>query len=728
MSEIMHQDTDSDDEIDLMELFHMFYRRKFTVLFFTVLATAVGVMFALFSTPIYQADALVQLEEKSSGGLAVSAELSDLLGASAPQSVAEIEILNARMILGKVIDDLNLDWSAEPKRLPMIGNFLTRFSIPDPQWGIISNYAWQGENIVLGLLDVPESMFGEPIVLMALGGDKFTVNIGEGDPLEGRVGTTLHDELSGLTLRVDHMVGAAGREFIVQQDSFSDTLKDLRKNLSISEKGKKSSILRLVFLHRDPEQATRILAKITEVYLLQNLSRNAAEAESSLAFINEQIPVAQEQVEINQEALNAFMLSQESVDLTFETRSLLEQVVEIEGMLNALVLEEQELQKRYTQSHPAYQTLLDNRGQLEKRLTRIRAQTVDLPETQQQVLRLRQDLEVSQQIYLQMVNRAQELSVIKAGTLGNIRIIDSALAATKAVKPNKKMIVLLAGMLGLVFSFGFVLLRSYMTQGVEGTEEIEQIGVPVYATVSKVGNGEFGGAGKKDALKILAKVEPTSLAVEALRSLRTSLHFGMLEAKSSLLMITSSRPDEGKSFIAVNLATVMAQAGQNICLVDTDIRRGYLRRYFNVKKTAPGLTDVLAGEALIDEVIQQDPDSGLHFIPAGKYPPNPSELLMHKNFADVVDYLDKRFDMTVLDAPPVLAVTDPVIMAKYAGMILLTVRHQLTNIAEVKAVQRMLEANGIKITGAVLNGYDAKKSKYAYGATSYQYEYKSRDA
>ena len=728
MSETAGYDKDGDGEIDLMELFDVLYRRKFTVLFFTILAIAIGVIFALFSTPIYQADALVQLEEKSSGGLAVSAELSDLLGDSVPQSITEIEILQSRMILGKVINDLKLNWSAEPKRLPLVGNFLTRFSISDPQWGIISNYAWQGESVVLGLLDVPKSMLGEPIVLTALADNKFTLDTGEGDPLEGRVGTTLHDELSGLTLRVDHMVGAVGREFIVQQDSFSDTLQNLRENLSIGEKGKKSSILKLVLLHHDPEQATKILAKITEVYLLQNLSRNAAEAESSLAFINEQIPVAQEQIRVNQDALNAFMLSQESVDLTFETRALLEQVVEIEGMLNTLVLEEQELQKRYTQNHPAYQTLLDNRHQLEKRLMRVRSQTVDLPETQQQVLRLRQDLEVSQQIYLQMVNRAQELSVIKAGTLGNIRIIDSALAATKAVKPNKKKIILLAGVLGLIFSTGFVLLRSYMAKGVEGTEDIEQIGVPVYATVSKVGSGEYGGTGKKDALKILAKVEPTNLAVEALRSLRTSLHFGMLEAKSSLLIITSSRPGEGKSFISVNLATVMAQAGQNICLVDADIRRGYLRRYFNVKKTAPGLTDVLAGEALIDEVIQQDPDNGLYFIPAGKYPPNPSELLMHKNFADVADYLDNRFDLTILDAPPVLAVTDPIIMAKYAGMILLTVRHLLTNIAEVKASQKTLEANGLKITGAVLNGFDAKKSKYAHGAASYQYEYKSRDA
>ena len=252
------------------------------------------------------------------------------------------------------------------------------------------------------------------------------------------------------------------------------------------------------------------------------------------------------------------------------------------------------------------------------------------------------------------------------------------------------------------------------------------MGIPVYASISKVGSGDYNGNKKKGALKVLAKEAPTDLAVEALRSLRTSLHFGMLEAQRSILMVTSSRPGEGKSFLCVNLATVMARAGQNVCLVDVDIRRGYLRRFFGVEKGTQGLTDVLAGDALIGDMIQQAADSGLYFIPAGKYPPNPSELLMHKNFSEVLDYLDERFDMTILDTPPLLAVTDPMIVGKYVGITLLVAKHLVTNLAELKASMKTAETNGLKITGAVLNFYDATKSKGVYGAASYQYEYKSR--
>lgn len=715
----------SETEIDLTALLSLLFARKLAILLITTLSTLFGVAFAVLSTPIYSADALVQLEEKSGGGLAVSADLADMLGGAAPQSVAEIEILRSRMILAEVVNDLHLDWHAEPRRLPLIGNFLTRVTLPDPGWSLLGRFAWQKERITLAALKVPPAYLGKPLTLTAKGGGAFTVEL-EGLVLNGRVGEVLQTD--GFTLLVQTLNGAAGRQFILQQDHMADVLKDLRDVLYIGEKGKKSSILRLAVKDENANRAARILDQILKVYVRQNLFRNAAEADSSLSFIEQQIPVAQATVRQAEGKLNAYKLSQDSVDLSFETLSMLEQTVEIETQLNALSLQEQELQKRFTQNHPAYKTLLEKRAQLQDRLSEIRGKTGALPETQLEMLRLSLDLEVAQETYLQLVSRAQELQVIKAGTLANIRVIDQAMADPEAITPNKKLLVVLSFIMGLVVSLGYIVARAFVSRGIETTAEIEGLGLPVYATIPKVGNGQYGGSNRHGPLNILAKSEPTNLAVEALRSLRTSLHFGMLEATNSVLMITSSRPGEGKSFLSVNLATVVAQAGQNVCLVDTDIRRGYLRRFFGVEKTALGLTDVLAGDASIEDVIMQDTDSGLYFIPAGRYPPNPSELLMHQNFADVIRYLDDRFDITILDTPPLLAVTDPAIIGKYAGMVLLAAKHHLTNIAEVKASLKTAETSGLKIAGAVLNVYDSKKAKGAYGAASYHYEYKPRDA
>ncbi len=716
----------SDQEIDLLELFLLFYRKKFRIFFITFLGALIGVAIAFLSTPIYRADALIQLEEKSSGGMALSADLSSLFSES-PQSVAEIEILRSRMILGQVVKDLQLEISATPKRLPIIGNFLSRFEFPAPSISYISGYAWYDEAIELGFLEVPDTLLDKGITLTYLGNGMFEIGLDTSTPLIGRVGQPLRRSELGFAILVNSITGQPGREYVLKKSGFANVLTDIRDNYSIVEKGKNSSIIQLSVQGSDPTLATNILEKITDVYLLQNVNRNAAEADNSLAFIQAQLPESEAKMRTAESAVNAYKLSQDSVDLTFETRVLLEQSVTIEAQLSQLDLEEQELKKRYTPAHPIYQTLLGNRAELESQLEKVRLQSVDLPETQLEMLRLTQNLEVAREIYLQLVGRAQELAVIKAGTIGNIRVIDTPMSFPKPIKPSKPLVVILSTTLAFFFAIALVLLRSFMTKGVEGPDAIEALGLSVFGTIQKVGNGDFGANKRGRETPILAKTEPTNLSVEALRSLRTSLHFGMLDAKSNLLLLTSSRPGEGKSFLAVNLATVMAQAGQNVCLVDADIRRGYLRRYLGIPKTALGLTDVLAGDATLDEVIRKDPDTGLHFIPSGKYPPNPSELLMHENFANTCAELDARFEMTIMDAPPLLAVTDPVIIGKYAGMILLVVRHLFTQIGELNASMKTLENNGLKANGAVLNAYAPKAANKGAGDYSYQYAYKTRD-
>ena len=721
MSQVSKDTTN--DEIDLGELLSKLLLRRWSIFFITAVVSLVGLIFAFLSTPIYQADALIQLEEKSGSSLAISSELTGLLSEET-QSVTEIEILKSRMVLGEVVENLRLNQIAAPRTLPMIGNFLTRYNLPDPGWSFFEPYAWNKESIELGLIEVPDRYVGEPFIVTSTGDGTYSLTVA-GEKISGVVGSMVENAAGDFKLLITALTGQTGREFSVIKIDAASAIQNLRNNLNVVERGKSSSILQVTFTDPNPVYAQMVLKAITEIYQSQNLTRNAAEAEKSLDFIQEQLPQAQAKVQEAETALNAFKLSQESVDLSFETRAVLEQVVALEAQLNQLSLEEQELQKRYTQSHPSYQTLLDNRAQLERQLAEIRSQTSSLPQTQQEMLRLSQDLEVAQQVYLQLLNRGQELNVIRAGTIGNIRIIDDALASFRPVKPNKKLILAMAMVAGLVLAVVFSLLRDFLTRGIQSAEELEELSIPVYATIPKIANGWADSTGKKREFKITAKTDPTSVTVEALRSLRTSLHFGMLDAKTSLMMVTSARPTEGKSFMSVNLATVMAQAGQNVCLVDTDTRRGYLHKFYGAKKSGPGLTDVLAGTADIEDVIHQDPDSGLYYITCGKYPPNPSELLMGNRFQEVLKYLDERFDLTILDTPPILAVTDPIIVGKYVSMIMLVTRYDVTQLNEIRACQQRLETNGLKISGAVLNAFDPRKANQKY-AMSYQYDYQTR--
>jgi tyrosine-protein kinase Etk/Wzc len=497
--------------------------------------------------------------------------------------------------------------------------------------------------------------------------------------------------------------------------------------LSITESGRQSGILEARFTDPDPQQAARTLNAITKAYVGQNINRGAAEAESSLSFIEQQLPGAKATVEVAEKALNDYRQSQKSVDLAFETENVLSQITRIETELRELQLKEDDLKQRYKPSHPSYQQLLAQRVRLQDSLAEAQKQVESLPETQREVVNLSSNLELARQIYTELQTRAQEVRVLRASSIGNVRIIDEAQPRPGSLATGRNLILLAALLAGMATGVGFGLAKMWLRRTIQGTEALEALGLPVFATIN-LAKAEKGVLQKHGEAGILAIANPADLAVEGLRSLRTSLQFGMLDAKSRSLAITSTAPGAGKSFTAANLAVVIAQAGQSVCLIDTDLRRGQLRKMFGVAKNQIGLSEYLTGERSLDEVIVQTGVEGLCFIPTGRYPPNPSELLLRKNMAELVAELDARFEMSIFDCPPVLAVTDPVIVGGVTGGLLAVVRYDKTPPAEVTAMTKILDSSGLKITGAILNGFDPRQAQaggYSYNY-NYRYEYKSR--
>lgn len=714
----------ADDEIDLGQLALSIWAGKFWVAAFLVLALAIGVFYVAITPRTYQADALIQLEERSTS-LGLPAAMQELMDSS-PRSVTQIEILRSRMVIGQVVADLNLDWTAEPLLLPVIGHAVTRYRLPVPDIAALTPFARADEAIALDLLEVPPQWVGDPIRLTITAPAQYRVILPNGAEEEGRVGQALYRPDDGFSLRVGELVGAIGRSFEITQRRELDVINAVRGDLSVSERGNQSGILSATFTHSSPAMAQRILDAIMQSYIEQNIARSAAEAQSGLNFVQQQIPIARAELVEAEQALSNFRQGQQSVDLSFETQNLLTQITRIENELVALQSQEDEISQRYTPSHPVYQQLINQRQRLTDQRDQLQSETEALPETQQQILNLTQAVEMAQVSYTELLRRGQELQVLEASTVGNVRLIDRAQTARAAVAPRTSLVIALAGVLGLMAGIGFVLLRNWLRRGVQGSEELEKIGLPVYATVNHTARAAALMGSNRRGRDILAIDDPTDLAVEALRSLRTSLHFGMLDADTRSIAITSTAPNAGKSFTSVNLAVVTAQAGQSVCLIDADLRRGQLRKYFNAPKI--GLAQVLAGEVTLDEVLIEGPIAGLSFLPAGDYPPNPSELLMRRSFRDLVVALNDRFDLSIFDTPPVLAVTDPVIIAQAVGATIGIVRFDETPLGEVEAMKRTLEASGVRMSGVVLNGFDPRKARtgsYSY-SYNYRYSYKSR--
>lgn len=716
---------EADDEINLGHLVGVLWRGKLKIAALAIVALAIG-MFNLANTaPTFQADALLQLEERS-GRMALPSAMRDLID-NDPRTITEIEIMRSRMVLGQVVADLNLDWDVRPQLAPTIGILLSRYTLPVPELDYLAPFARPGEGISLALLEVPPRWLDRQI-LLEVTQTGYRLTDPDGTEWNGAMNETLRDADLGFSLRIDAINAPLGRQYTIRQRNEIGAIGRLRGGLSVSERGRQSGVLDVRFAGPDQQENVRILNAIVQAYLRQNIARSAAEADSSLTFIESQLPEAEAAVRQAERALNTYRQEQASIDLSFETQNLLTQVTRIEGELRDLQAREDELSQRYTPSHPTYQQFLAERTRLQERLDVLRSEIGALPETQREVLNLSRNLELAQGIYTQLLTRAQEMQVLRASTVGNVRVIDMAASGGGPIAPRRSMILALALVLGVMAGVALVLVREWMRRGVQSAEELEQAGLPVFATINYTAYADFKHK-RKGHLPILAVDEPTELAVEAFRSLRTSLHFGMIDARTRSLAITSSAPEAGKSFTALNLAVVAAQAGQRVCLLDADLRRGQLRRHFDLPRNQPGLAEVLAGAISLEDALVHDVVPNLAFLPSGRYPPNPSELLMRQDFTALVKALDSMFDLAVFDCPPALAVTDPVIVGRSVGATVLVARHDVTPMAEVEAVRKTFHAAGTRLSGAILNGFDPRKGGSAYGygyGYSYRYEYQSR--
>lgn len=727
LGQLNNQQSDA-DVIDLGKLLGLLMDSKWLIISATALFAILGVAYALLATPIYKADALLQVETKSSGMSALVGDMGDMFS-SESSATTEVEIIKSRMILGKTVDELNLMIQANPVYFPVVGKGLARLSGSQTA-------------ITISRFDAPDYIQEINLELTVDDADQglFTLNDSEGDLLtKGKVGELV--EKDGYRLFVQVLNAPEGRVFNISKRSKLQAIQWLQKTLSVSERGKQTGILSLSFEGENKLQIEKILDSISQNYFLQNVERNSAEAEKSLVFLKQNIPNIKKELNASEDLLNDFRQKNESIDLGLEAESTLKVMVELEKQLNDITFKEADISQRFTKDHPAYLSLLDKRETLLRKKGDLDRSIQKLPKTQREVLRMTRDVEVNQQIYLQLLNKVQELSIVKAGTVGNVRILDSAQVYNNAIKPKKPLIAVLATLLGLMFSVAFVLLKAAFHRGIESPEEIEALGLPVYASIPKSDwqekiDTKFSKLHKqkkeskqqrttKPSIKktLLAEANPADLSIEALRGLRTSLHFAMMEAKNNVVMISGPAPSIGKSFLSANFAAVIAKTGQKVLLVDADMRKGHLQRNFGLEIDM-GLSELLSGKQQVDQVMRTTDVANLDFISRGQVPPNPSELLMHPRFSDFIESVSKQYDLVIIDTPPVLAVTDPSIVGALAGTTLMVGRFDQSTAKEVDVALSRFDMAGIEVKGFILNAVE-KKAGYGYGYGYYNYEYTS---
>ncbi|NKI73557.1 tyrosine-protein kinase Wzc [Dickeya sp. CFBP 2040] len=710
------------DGIDLARSLGVFFDNRWFIIKITAIFTMIGVFYITLATPVYKADALIQVEQKN--GDSLIKDISSMLPDAKPQSAAEIELIKSRMVIGKTIDDLALNIYVQQKYFPIIGKGVAR--LMDIESG----------RILVSHLDVPDSWLDKEFFLEVLDSQHYRLKRGDTFTFDGKVGKL--ENQNGISILVSEILADKGAVFNLRKLNTLTAVNNILREFSVADKGKDTGVLGVSLEGEDPIVTTKILNSIILNYLQQNIERKSEEAEKSLDFLKEQLPKIRDSLNDAENKLNNYRQQHDSVDLSLESKAVLDSMVSVESQLNELTFKEAEISKLYTREHPAYRALIEKRKTLQEEREKLNKRMGGMPKTQQEVLRLTRDVQAGHTVYMQLLNKQQELSINKASIVGNVRIIDKAVAQPTPIKPKKVLILLLFIIIGTAFSTVLALLKSMLHKGIESPEQLEELGINVYASIplsewqqkkDRAFLSKLNKKGKKSgtrSIELLALSNPADLAIEAIRSLRTSLHFAMMEAKNNVLMISGASPSIGKTFISINLGTIIAQAGQRILIVDCDMRKGYLHELIGAQNIN-GLSDILSGQSKIQDVVHKTQVENMDFISKGKMPPNPSELLMHKNFSDFIKWAEDNYDLVLLDTPPILAVTDAAIIGRHAGTSLLVARFEINTVKELEISIRRFEQNRINIKGVILNAIEKRAtSYYGYGNYGYYaYDYKS---
>jgi tyrosine-protein kinase Etk/Wzc len=636
------------DYIDLKEVFHTILRGKWLIFLFILLASLIAFIIAYGQFPVYKAEALLRVESQKAivPGLE---DLASLTGGDDTSVGTELELIKSKKNLYSAIEALKLDINARPKKVPYFGYLYQRFYSPNDTlkppllwdkvdtW--IQKFSWGNEQIKVNRLTVPKSYLNKPLTVRIKEGDLFELVSDDNKILEGRIGKPSATKDKKFRIFISELTGLPNTEFVIKKLSQGIAIANLQDRVIAGEQGKKTGIIALSLTGYNKKTIVKLLDKVSSNYVEQNKSRSSEEARNALRFLEEQIKPVRETLGETEAHLKEFRTSNKTADLSKETQSVLDVISSINEDLQKFSLVKEELSQRYTDEHPKIQAIVAQEKILLQQRNQTQSKISQLPKTQQRILKLESNYSVANAIYIDLLNKIQEFKIAKASTVGNAYIVDIAAIDERFIKPKKSRILSIGALLGLILGLIIVFLRKALRTSVNNPEKLEEeLGLPVYATIPLSTTVKLTGslnAKNRRQKSLLALDNKNDPAIESLRSLRTSLHFALHEAKNNVVMITGPAPGIGKSFISSNFAAVIAASEKRVILIDADMRKGYQHDLFKVK-LKPGLSDIVSGNASLEDVIQtvKVGDDTMDIITRGQTPPNPSELLMHNYYAN----------------------------------------------------------------------------------------------
>lgn len=718
----MSQTANTEDTIDLKELFFSLIAQWKLIALCIILSLICALLYLRTTPDTYSVDAMVQVEDSKGTSAALLGDLSSMIEQKSPAQ-AEIEILKSRLVLGEVINHLNLNIRVSGTEDSFWNRLMAKHEYDTTYSEKSVLFKDNRNSFDIRQFDIPQYFQDKNLILSFAEGkysltDEKTEQVVFSAPLNQISQSSSEYGLWKVGVFSQDSFDAA---YNIRKQSLPAAMQTLTSNYSVAEKGKMSGVLGLNYQGEDTQHITQVLNAILAAYSQQNIERRSAETAQTLKFLENQLPELKQQLDVAEREFNRFRQQANTVDVTKESELYLTQSITLETQKIQLEQQVAEASSKYMDEHPMMQQMNAQLAAINKKIAELDGTLKRLPELQRQYLQLFREVEVKQQLYTGLLNSYQQLRIAKAGEIGNVRIVDTAVEPIQPIKPKKLQILILSIFLGGFLGTLLALLRNMMRSGIKDAAQIEnELDLPVYATVprSLIQESRINLLKKKKNIPILAVKDGGDIAIESLRSMRTAIHFALMNASNNVIALSGPAPEIGKSFITVNLATILAQGGKRVLVIDGDMRRGYLHKYFNAE-LSPGLAELLNLQNSYEDIVQNSTVENLFFVTRGKSPVNPSELLSTDKFKAFLDQASAHFDHILIDTPPVLAVTDGIIIAQYAGVNLLIARHAQTQIKELEITVNRFEQANVKVNGVILN--DVQKG--AAGSYGYNYAY-----
>ena len=766
----------NDEDAVMRNLARMIVEQIWWVVGIAACVILAAVVYTKYATRVYSADALIQVESSVGSTGSSSQALAALTPSGGMHTEAEIQIIKSRAVVEPVVEQFKLNFGAWPKTMPYLGKITSLLAHRGHPLGALfgmRSYAWGGEEIAVDSIQVPKDLEGSQLTLKALGNNRYQL----ADPyglvlVKGIVGQPAIG--NGVNILVTRLVARPQTEFYVMRFNQLDAVSGLASGLQVTELGSDTGIVQLSFMGSDPHAITAITNAVAASYLRQRQERAQEEASRMLSFLNSEMPRLRDEVQRAETALSEYQSRSGAYQPSQEAGVYLSSGIEYEKQIAAMRVARAQLLTRFTDDSPELRTIDAQLAAMVQQKNSFEEHFKTLPGSERQALSLQRDAKVSEEIYVAVLNKIQELSISRAGTIGNVHIIDEALLPSSPVKPKAPLIVSASVVLGVIAGILFAFCRQRFFTGITDPEFVERrFQLPIFGSIpfsaeqarcdrlaasaraaalpsnatTRLGTVTALPAGIGRLVRpratepaavptgtqtimppthpqvrpLLVKTHPFDVSVEGLRGLRATLQFGLANAPNRIIAFTSPAPADGKSFLCANLAALLAETGKRVLLIDADLRRGRLAQYLG-RSPNGGLTELLTGQVDLDVAARATGVDGLHFIAAGAYPPNPSEILASTRFNEVLTCFEQQFDIVIVDTPPLLAAADAAIIANFAGSTVLVMHagaHTERNISE--SLKKLRRARA-RLIGGVMNAVPLK-SGGRYGTYDYAYSY-----